>query len=230
MRKFAQNAAFLLLLLTLLSACAPSQTTKKVAFPDVYGERPLSILVLPPMNITTAAEAKEYYSTTVAEPLSYAGYYVLPVEVTTDILKREGMYDTEMLTQIAPHKFKQYFGADAVLYTTITKWDTAYFVIGGHVTVGLELMLKSTTTEKELWRYACTVTKNTGGNSGGGVGGLIANLVITAIKTAKTDYLPLARAANARTIYTLPYGKYHPNFNNDGEYRIIPGRVDWQYN
>ncbi|NIS74702.1 MAG: hypothetical protein GTO08_05375, partial [Deltaproteobacteria bacterium] len=46
----------------------------------MYQEQPLTILVLPPMNETTAADAKEYYATTIAEPLSLQGFYVLPIE------------------------------------------------------------------------------------------------------------------------------------------------------
>lgn len=218
------NLIFLLLsLMILLSACGPKYTTKKDVFPNMYEERPLSILVLPPINMTTAADAKEYYATTIAEPLSYAGYYIYPIEVTTDILKNEGLYDTEILGGLPPEKFKQFFGADAVMYIKILKWDTSYYVISGNVTVAVDCLLKSTTTGRDLWKYDGLIRVDTSGDSGGGGGlaGLLVKVVATAIKTATTDYVPLAKRANLITISSMPYGKYNPNFDKDRDAQII---------
>lgn len=213
----------LLALTILLSACGPKYTTKKDAFPNMYEERPLSILVLPPINMTTAADAKEYYSTTIAEPLSFAGYYIFPIEVTSDILRNEGLYDTELLGGLPPEKFKQFFGADAVMYIKILKWDTSYYVIGGHVTVAIDCLMKSTTTGRDLWKYDGLIRVDTSGDSGGsgGLAGLLVNVVVTAIKTATTDYVPIAKRANIITISSMPYGKYNPNFNTDRDAQII---------
>jgi hypothetical protein len=85
----------------------------------MYEETPLTILTLPPMNESTAAEAKQYYATTVQEVLSYWGYYVFPYEITSDILKMEGIDDAELIRSVPLAKFREYFGADAVLYATI---------------------------------------------------------------------------------------------------------------
>ena len=114
-----------------LSGCATFVTKEEFA-PEMYNEHPLSILVLPPINNSTAADAKEYYATTVAEPLTNSGYYVFPMEVVYDMLQQEGLYDTETMTDIPVEKFKQYFGADAVLYVTIQEWDTQYLLTSGH--------------------------------------------------------------------------------------------------
>jgi hypothetical protein len=208
-------------LLFLLSACAQT-VTKREAFPAMYEERPLSLLVLPPINQTTAADAKEFYGTTLAEPLSYAGYYIFPIEVVTEMVKQEGAYDTETLVNVAPQKFKEYFGADAVLYSWITHWDTAYYVIGGHVTVGVAFLLKSTTTGAELWKYDGVLQVSTGGGAGGGLAGLIVQVVVTAIQTATTDYVPIARQANLMVLSTLPYGRYHPMHGQDQDAVILP--------
>lgn len=221
--KTIKLTGLLFFILFLLSACGPTYTTKKDAFPNMYQERPLSVLVLPPINMTTAADAKEYYVTTVAEPLSFAGYYIYPIEVTTDILKTEGLYDTEIIVNLPPQKFKQYFGADVVMYIKILRWDTSYYVIGGHVTVAVDCLLKSTTTGRDLWKYDGTIQLDTTGDSGGapGLAGLLVKIIATAIKTAATDYVPLAKRANIITISSMPYGKYHPNYDKDREDKII---------
>ena len=206
----------------LFTSCGPKMKTKGELFPLLYEETPLSIIVLPPMNESTAADAKEYYSTTVQEPLSFTGYYVFPYEVTSEILKMEGIYDTELLTNIPLAKFREYFGADAVLFTTIKKWDLSYIVLASKLTVSVDCLLKSTHSDQILWAYNGTIVVDlSGGDAGGGVAGLIAKTIVTAINTAVADYVPYARLANYRALSSMPFGKYHEQFNKDRELKII---------
>jgi len=209
----------------LLAACGPKYITKGEAFPKMYSVRPLSVLVLPPINESTAADAKEYYCATIAEPLSLSGYYVFPIEVVSDILKNEGIYDTETLLAVPPRKFKEYFGADAVMYITIRKWNTAYYVVAGNVTVSLHFLLRSTTTGEDLWQYEGIIVEDTTvTSSGGGLGGLAAALIMTAVKTAATDYIPVAQRTNWMVLNTIPYGKYHPEYDKDRGLKAV--RID----
>ncbi len=147
----------------LLSSCGPNMVTKGDKFPLLYEEAPIAILILPPINQTTAANAKEYYSTTIQEPLSLTGYYVFPYEVTAEILKMEGIYDTELLTDVPLTKFREYFGADAVLFTTIKKWDLSYIVLSSTLTISDDCQLKSTHSDQNLWEYNGTVVVDLSG-------------------------------------------------------------------
>lgn len=199
-----------------LNACAPKMVTKGDKYPLLYEERPVSILILPPMNESTAVEAKDYYATTIQEPLSFSGYYVFPYEITTDILKMEGIYDAELMKNLPLQKFREYFGADAVLFTTIKKWNLSYMVLAANLTVSIDCELKSTKSNTTLWHYNGTVVVDlSGGNTGGGIGGLIVKVIVTAISSAMADYVPHARTANYRAIRSLPYGKYHPLYGKD---------------
>jgi len=72
----ALKLASLILCVLLLTGCAPKLISKGDAYPDCYKEVPQSILVLPPINESTAADAKDFYSTTIMDPLARAGYYV----------------------------------------------------------------------------------------------------------------------------------------------------------
>lgn len=211
------------LFILLLVGCAPKMIKKGDAFPDIYRENPLSILVLPPINESTAADAKEYYSTTITEPLAFAGYYVFPIEVVTEILKKEGIGDTEILMKVPPQKFKEFFGADAVLYVRIFKWDTLYYVLGGSVTVSSAIVMKSTTTGNTLWKYDGSLKVDTTGQDRGvpGMAGLILRLLETAVKTAATDYVPIARRVNYMILQSMPYGKYHLSHGKDMELQVI---------
>lgn len=205
-----------------LSGCAPKMVTKGNTFPLLYEETPASILILPPINESTAAEAKDYYATTIQEPLSFSGYYVFPYEVTTEILKMEGIYDAELMKDLPLQKFREYFGTDAVLFTTIKKWDLAYMVIAANLTVSIDCELKSTKSNATLWRYNGTVVVDlSGGNTGGGIAGLIAKAIVAAVSSAMADYVPHARTANYQALSTMPYGKYHPLYGKDREQQFI---------
>ncbi len=224
-RRTAWVALSLLLLpLVIVSQGCEKRVTKAEKFPLMYQEQPLTILVLPPMNETTAADAKEYYATTIAEPLSLQGFYVLPIEVTSDILKNQGLYDAELLVGVPLHRFREYFGADAVLFTTIKKWDTYYAVIASSLTVSVYMVLKSTKSDQVLWDYTGTVAVDlSGGNTGtgGGLAGLIAKAVVTAVSTAMADYVPAARNANYVALTNVAFGKYHTSYNTDRAQKII---------
>ncbi|MBM4176837.1 MAG: hypothetical protein FJ213_11810 [Ignavibacteria bacterium] len=196
--------------------------TKEEFSPELYSERPITILVLPPINNTTASDAKEYYSTTVSEPLANSGYYVLPIEVVNDILQQEGLFDTETLESIPLQKFFEYFGADAVLSVTLEKWDIQFLLTSGSVTVKVSCQLQSTHTGKILWYYDDEISVSTTGETGGAKGwaGLLVQVLTTAVKTATQSYIPIARKVNSQIFITLPFGKYHSEYDTDKSYQI----------
>ncbi|MFE8070045.1 DUF799 family lipoprotein [Marinobacteraceae bacterium S3BR75-40.1] len=218
---------YLILLITValsISACAPQRISKQEAFPKMYEEAPQSILVVPAVNQSTAADAPDLYSSTIAQPLAYSGYYVMPIEVTTAILRSEGIQSGAQLTDVPPQKFKEFFDADAVLYVTITQWDTNYYVVGGNVTVGVQYLLKSTETGETLWNYHDTRAVDTSGDANNG---LLAAIIVTAIKTATQDYVPVASQVNFAAINTMPLGKYHPKQGKDGQFKVVsPAKID----
>ena len=206
---------YILIISLLLVGCA--QKSKLDFFPDIYNELPKSILVLPPINKSTSADATEYYSTTIAEPLSFAGYYVYPIEITKEVLKSEGIYDASLLKDIPMAKFHEYFGADAVLFTEIIEWDKSFYVIGGNVEVNLEFVLKSTKTEETLWSYKGNIKVDTTSDDSEvpGLAGFLLEVAITAVTTAAQDYVPIAKKINVQGLSTIPYGYYHAKFNQD---------------
>lgn len=211
-------SAFLAVSILLVSGCASNMVAKRQAYPLMYSEKPLTILILPSVNNSTAADAPLLFSATIAEPVANAGYYVLPTEITERFLKNEGISSGEELLSVPPQKFGQLFGADAVLYVAIDKWNTSYFVVGGNVKVGLDFRLKSTRTGELLWKYRNELTVDT---SGGDAGlGIIGKIVVTALLTASQDYVPVARAANGIAFTSIPAGKYHMEHGADGAHEV----------
>lgn len=206
--------AFVVLLVT---GCTSPYVTKQEAYPKMYDNKPVSVLVVPAINRSTAADAPDLYSTTIAQPLAEAGYYVMPLPITNMVLQQEGVIDGAQLRGISATKFRQLFDADAVLFVTINQWDTNYYVTGGNVTVGAEFELVSTDTTEVLWNYNNVIVHNTSGNSGN----IIADMIATAISTALTDYVPVARIVNATVMTTIPVGKYHSKHGQDGMDRTV---------
>ena len=210
------------LALVYFTGCGPKMVTKGEEFPGMYNEKPRSLLIMPPMNDSTAADAKDYYATTIEMPLAFHGFYVFPYELTADVLKQQGIYDTELLYNMPLGKFNEYFGADAVLFTKIKKWDTSYMVLASHLTVSIDAEIKSTKSSQVLWKYNGTVVVDlSGGNSGSGLAGLIAKAVVAAVSTAAADYTTYAKQANGRFVGSMPYGYYHPGYLKDQDVQLI---------
>ena len=212
--------AFVVMIFT---GCGPAYITKGAAFPKMYEQQPKSLLIVPPMNESTDAQAKDYYMTTAEMPFALMGYYVFPTEMVADIMKQEGVYNTEMLYDMPLDKYYEYFGADAVLFTRIKKWDISYAVIASNLTVSIEAKIVSTKTSEELWKYTGTVIVDLSGgtNTGGGLAGLVAQAIITAVNTATADYVKYARVANSKIVYTIPAGPYHDLYMKDQNVRLI---------
>lgn len=207
-----------IIVLSMMIGCTTTET-KRDAFPQMYdpGKRPVSILVLPALNESTAADASDYYNVTIAEPLSLAGYYVYPLEIITEILRNEGIADTEVIRDLPATAFKQGFGADAVLFVTITGWDKTYLVIASNVSVGLEFVMLSTTTNEVLWSYSTVAVVDASGSSGN----IFADIIATAINTAVIKNVDVAKMANAQALVALPVGSYHKSVGADGADKVV---------
>jgi len=78
--------------------CAEIET-KSEAYPKMYSEseKPLSILVLPAVNKSTAADAGDLLNSTLTIPFADNGYYVMPISIVSDIFKREGIVEGAQL-------------------------------------------------------------------------------------------------------------------------------------
>lgn len=214
-----KNLSSLTLILVMLTGCATAPTTtKRIAFPAMYSDnKPVSILVVPAINESTAADAGDFLNVTVTQPFANNGYYVMPVSIVSDIFKREGILEGTQVKGIPTSVFKNSFGADSVLFLTITEWDKKYAVLAGSVSVGIEYVLLSTETNEILWSYTQRVDVNTSGGSGN----IIADLIATAITTAATSYVPIALQVNEVAAKALPYGVYHPRSGIDGDENVV---------
>jgi hypothetical protein len=170
---------------------------------------------MPPINRSTNVEAKEYFHSTLNIPIANAGYYVVPPFLSMEILKRESAYDAELFISSPLTKFREVFGADLVVFTIIHKWDKSG--IAAKVYVKVEYIIKSTATNEIVYTRTGDIVYDASVSTGaGGIAGLVADIALSAINTAATKYVDVARACNAYTYQDLPAGKYSPTYGMDG--------------
>lgn len=209
-----KKLVYLLLIVTGLASCTTSNTvTRQKNYPKMYEDKPLSILIMPPINKTVDVDAKEYFYTSMAKPLCEKGYYVISPFVAMDFLRSESAYDSELFIDGDLAPFRNILGADAVLFTVINKWDKS--TIGGKITVDIEYVLKSTATREVLFERKGELTVDTSVNSGGGGWGALIDLAASALSTALTDKVVAARRCNNYVLRDLPEGRYSPLFEKD---------------
>jgi hypothetical protein len=209
----------LIIVLSLTSCSSSKNITKFSKFPDIYKESPKTILFIPPINNTTSADSKDLLRTTIAPVLSEKGYYVLPIEPIFDFFKLNGAYSiAETSDKLPLDKFYEFFQADAVLMLTINGWDKKYYVIGGHVRVDLIYELISTKTGKTLWKVRKNVKVDT--SSSNQNASFLTNILVTAVNTAATKYVDIAKYAHVLALTTIPSGFRSPNFMKDKEDKI----------
>lgn len=216
MKKIIKLITLTAIVVSLLSCATTKTETKNVAYAGMYDQKPVSVLIMPPINKTTSIEAKEYFYSTLKSPVAEKGYYVIPPFISMEILKRESAYDAERFLEAPLKKFGELYGADVALFTIIHSWDKN--ALTADVTVGVEYIVRSIKTGETLYHRKGTIVYDTSIKvNAGGIFGLLASVAASAVSTAVTDYVPVARACNSYTLEDLPAGKYNPKFDKDGE-------------
>lgn len=213
------NITFFALLasIILLSSCGTTKQThsKEEMYGALYNDHPTSIAIMPPINRTNNVEAKEFFYLTLSQPLSEQGYYVFPPFLTMEMFKTESAYDAEQFINGPLGKFKEVLGADAVLFTTINKWEKKAG-LANTVNVEVEYSLRSTQNNEELfYRKGNIIYDASISSSGGGLMGALVNMAASAINTAATNHIKVARACNNFILSDTPAGTYSPNFGQD---------------
>jgi hypothetical protein len=208
--KHAFRLGLLAPLLLIMFGCA--SVPPKHDFAKFRAENPQSILIVPATNKSVDVNAPDYFLATISRPLAERGYYVFPVNMVRSVLSDDGLSDADMVRAGDPRRLGEIFGADAILYISIERWDAKYAVLATAVTVELSYTLKSAHSGEELWNSHQTVVYQPQQNNGGGLAGLLANAIVAAIAKAAPNYMPLARQANYGAIYTkgtgLPAGPH----------------------
>ena len=190
-------------------------------YSKLVAEGTRSILVVPVVNKSVDVDAPTYFLSSLAVPVAERGYYVFPINMVKRVLEDDGLSDASLVHAADPARLAALFGADAILYVTIERWDAQYLVFNTQVTVVFDYSLKSGRTGAELWHdhRGMVYAPNHWGGGGGGLGALIGAAVAAAITKAAPNYMPLARKANDEAFAWpgpgLPAGPYLPEHGRD---------------
>lgn len=222
-----------LLLILAVSSCGlmtPSQTRGSL-YPGMYEEKPLTLLVMPPINNTANVDAKELLYTSISRPLAEAGYYVIPPALAMDVLRQESAYDAELFLDRPLRQFHDFFGADAVVFPIIDAWAKQ----GVGINTKLHYIIKSTLTDQVLFDRTCDLfldlsvhseeTTANGQKKSPSLLSVLADLAVSALNTALTDHIEAARKANYYIFQDLPAGRYDELYLKDQDYAAEPRDV-----
>jgi len=194
--------ALVLAMMLLLTGCATQQA--KTDLSAFNAAKPRSILVVPAANKSLDVDAPNYLLTTLTVPLAEKGYYVFPVHTAKTVLEQEGFFDGDQVQKQPPEMLARLFGADAVLFVTINRWDAQYAVLSTVVTVDFDyrLVYKDGT---EIWKANKKMQYSPQQqNTGNPVANLLAAALTAAFERAKPNYLPLAQMANVQVLTAEP--------------------------
>ncbi len=194
-----------------LAGCA---TTAPYDYTTFRQHPPRSILVLPPLNQSTAVEGTYSYLSTVSQPLAELGYYVFPVAVIDQLMKENGLPTAGEMHEVPPAKLYEITGADAVLYLVLHKYGSRFLVVGTTTTVEVSARLVDTRSGVELWSGKAQAEQNSSGNSGSILADIIAAAITQAINSKTDPGHQVSRLASQRLFgspkHELPPGPYSP--------------------
>ena len=214
MRRYWHIAVICIMMLAQTSCAVKvsSNINRGEAYATLYKEGPASILVMPPINNTKNADAKDLFYASISHHIAEAGYYVIPPVMAMDVFKNA--YDEEGLNSSSLNKFKECFGADAVVFTIIDRWTKE----AAAAYIDVKYIIKSTKTNEVLFERTCSLMLDLiRVSSTEGFAGLLADMLVTSMNVAMTEFIEAARLANMYALEDIPYGKYSPLYLQDKE-------------
>lgn len=170
-----------------LTGCAHQQAAQ-FDYSAFRNSNPKSILVLPPQNQSPEVDASYGVLSQVSFPLAEGGYYVFPVAVVAQTFRENGLTEAGDIHSVSPTKLYEIFGADTVLYLTVTDYGVSYKILQSEARVSVSGTLVDLRTGETLWQGNATASDQEG-NSGGGdlVSTLITAVVTQVINTTISD-------------------------------------------
>ncbi|MEE0889978.1 MAG: DUF799 family lipoprotein [Bacteroidales bacterium] len=97
----------------------PKKVERELKYPEIYQEKPKTIMVVYPWNRSKEKFADEMFYSAICEELTLKGYYVLPALPLLDEFKADTLFSSQYFKKEDTKKLQAKYGVDAVLYVTI---------------------------------------------------------------------------------------------------------------
>jgi hypothetical protein len=169
-----------------LGACVtPPEPYDYTAFRQ---NRPVSMLVLPPVNETPEVTATYGVLSQATMPLAEAGYYVVPVSLMDETFRQNGLNNPAEIHDVSPRKLREIFGADAAVYIKVTQYGTSYRVLSSETRVTARARIVDLRTGELLWQGGATASSSESRSSSqGGLAELLVRAIVTQIVETTAD-------------------------------------------
>ena len=172
-------------LIATLCACAAPKAYDYTAFRH---NRPVSMLVLPPLNDTPDVKATYGVLAQVTLPLAESGYYVVPVTLMDETFRQNGLNNAAEIQDVSAQKLREIFGADAAVYVRVKGYGTSYAVLSSETRVTVEARILDLRSGELLWQGSATASSaESQGNNQGGLIGLLVQAVVNQIASTVSD-------------------------------------------
>lgn len=220
---YAWRRTCIICLTIFISACAG--VSSNYDYSAYHESNPRSILVLPPLNSSPDVHASYSMLSTVTYPLAESGYYVFPVALVDQMFKENGLQTPGEMHQASLSKLREIFGADAILYITVTEYGASFKVLVSEVRVTAEAKLVDARTGRLLWSGRATASDEEGNNNRGGLAELVisavAKQVISNVGAKDRQAHVIASRTSNRLLMAHPngllYGPRSPMYGRDGQ-------------
>jgi len=210
----------------LFCACAAQPPIKPSEPIDPYAafraSNPRSILVMPPVNQSPDINGSAAFLATSTWPLAEAGYYVIPVSLSSRMFTENGITIAEDAHAIEPSRLREIFGADCALYITITRYGVRYIGVSSIVEAAATARLIDLGNGIELWwdRFALSESSNSGNIKDNLLEVVINAALSQVINTLSDRAYDMAKNVNHQLLSAgrkkgLLYGPYHPKYGKD---------------
>lgn len=212
------NMRFCAVVLTMAALGGCATKAPQYDYTAFIRNRPLTLLVMPPLNESPEVNATPGVWAHSTVPLAEAGYYVLPITLVDATFRQNGVLTAHDAQQIPLPKLRDFFGADAAVYLNIKKYGTTYQVLASETRVEIEGRIVDLRTGELLWQGKAVATSaEQQQSSGGGLVGLLVTAIVHQIAGTLSDesyrYAAIADARMLAPRYNgvLP-GPRSPNF------------------
>ena len=203
----------------LFSACATQ--APRMDYSAYRASRPRSILVLPPVNRSPEIEARISFLSAATLPLAEAGYYVIPVTLSEETFKQNGVTVADEAQALPLDKLREIFGADAALYITVERFGASYRLIDSVVEASASARLVDLRNGGNLWQGKAYASTGQNNDSSSLIGMLVSAAIKQVVNSLSNQSYEVGRTATYQLLSTgssrngLLYGPYHPGFGTD---------------
>ncbi|MBR5253429.1 MAG: DUF799 family lipoprotein [Bacteroidales bacterium] len=131
----------------------PKKVERDFTYPEMYKEKPKTIMVVYPWNRSKEKFADEMFYSSICEELTLKGYYVLPALPLLDEFKADTLFSSQYYKKEDTKKLQKKYGVDAVLYVTIYSMKKEWWTTNVNINAQYDL-ISAKTNENLFSRHA----------------------------------------------------------------------------